>query len=192
MKSLYMIPLLLFAWLGPWASLAGVASAETTLTAEWLANGKSILENRPFKIALNILIEDKAANAAIICHGTLLGTVGFAGIDSTTEVLNVAKEKVAGIGGLGLLGTGGKKPDCEASTSCAEGTAAAPIQAWPNGLPWGTFLFTMQNGEDLDLAEKTTWDIDCLVLGGINFEDACEFSDSDNPVINSSECHREV
>lgn len=191
MKKLYAAVMALFAVFAFGAVLAGSASAETTLGAEWLAGGKAITSNLASKTTGSILLEDKKVGAAVICKGALIGTVGAAGADEITSVQNAAGETVGELGGLALLGTGSKLPDCETETGCAEGTAASPIEVWPHGLPWKTLLFTMENGEVLDLIENSGYELLCLILG-INAEDTCTIADTNLLVVNNAEGNAET
>ena len=185
MKKFYAVMLMLFAVIAFGAVVAGSASAETTLGAEWLENGSAITTTKASETVGALLLEDKTVKAAVICHGSLDGTVGATGQDEITEVLNVAKEAVSTLGNLALLGTGSKLPDCETETGCAEGTAASPIEVWPVGLPWKTQLFTMENGSVLDLIENFGYEMLCLVLS-INAEDACSAADTNLLVQNNA------
>jgi hypothetical protein len=159
--------------------------AESTLLAEWLANGSVIAVALSTETTSEFLLEDQATltgKAAILCKGIFVGTVGPNGEDSVTKLLNLAKEEVAALGGLALLGTGAGS-DCVTVSGCAEGTAASPIEVWPKNLPWSTLLFLMEIGAFADLVKSMAFELLCLVLA-VNAEDTCEASDIEFTIIN--------
>jgi hypothetical protein len=174
------------------AVLAGSASAEITLLAEWLAGGAVIAANLPSATTGAILLEDTktiAGPAAVICKATLDGTVGSNGADTIAELLTPAGVKVEALPGKGLEGTGAGTA-CVKQTLCAEGTTASPIIVWPVGLPWTTTLFLMENGTFLDRVVKTGggvfgYELLCLV-GGINVEDECTSTEGQIEVTNDA------
>jgi hypothetical protein len=164
------------------ALLAEVASAETTLLAEWLANGAEITTNLNSQTSGSLLLEDTstiAGSSAVKCSAILDGTIGANGADEITKVLNLKGEEIGALGGLALLGEGAGT-DCQTVTGCAEGSAASPIEVWPVGLPWKTELFLMENGEFLDLVSATEvgYEILCLIFS-LNAEDKCTATDGE-------------
>jgi hypothetical protein len=166
------------------ALIASSAFGETTLLAEWLANGAEITTNLATTTTGALLLEDTetiAGKAAVLCEGIFIGSVGANGKDETTEVQNLAKEKIGALGGLALK--------CVAETACAAATEASPIEVWPIGLPWKTELFLMENGTFLDLVSGATtigYELLCLVLG-INTEDTCTATDGEVEVVNDTD-----
>jgi hypothetical protein len=165
------------------AIIASSAFGETTLLAEWLANGAEITANLATTSTGSLLLEDTetiAGKAAVLCEGIFIGTVGANGKDETTEVQNLAKEKIGVLGGLALK--------CVAETGCAAATEASPIEVWPVGLPWKTELFLMENGTFLDLVSATEvgYELLCLVLG-INAEDKCTGTDGEVEIVNDAD-----
>jgi hypothetical protein len=164
------------------ALLAEAASAETTLLAEWLANGAEITTNLNSETSGSFKLEDTqtiAGSSAFKCSVILDGTIGANGSGEITKVLNLKGEEVGVLGGLALLGEGAGT-DCQTVAGCAEGSAASPIEVYPLGLPWKTELFLMENGEFLDLVSATEvgYEILCLILS-INAEDTCTSNDGE-------------
>lgn len=170
------------------------ASAETTLLAEWLANGAAITTALATKVTGSILLEDTetlAGAAAVLCTATADGSVGSNGADETTSILNAKGEAVGALGGLALLGTGaasGEGSECVAEKTCASGSSTSPIEVWPVGLPWKTTLFLMENGTFLDLIVGTGgsvgYELLCLVLS-VNTEDTCTAADFEVEIVNN-------
>jgi hypothetical protein len=196
MKKLYTTILVVFAVSALGAVMAAAASAEETLGAEWLANGSSIAVPLATETPGQLLLEDNGApgQASVLCSGILVGTVGANGVDETTEVLNLAKEAISltPLTGLALVGTG-TGTDCETEKVCAGGTAASPIEVWPVGLGvrWEILLFTMANGEILDLVTGNgggTFGYELLCLtGGLDVVDICTSTDTEILVENDPE-----
>lgn len=165
------------------AVLASSAFAETTLLAEWLANGAEITTNLATTSTGALLLEDTktiAGSAAVLCEGIFIGAVGANGKDETTEIQNLAKEKIGALGGLALK--------CVTESGCAAATEASPIEVWPVGLPWKTELFLMENGTFLDLVSATEvgYELLCLILG-INTEDKCTAADGEVEIVNDAD-----
>jgi streptogrisin C len=151
-------------------------AAETTLSAEWLANGSAIVAALASETSIEFLLEDNktaAGKFAVLCNGILSGTVGPGGEALVEKLLNLAKEEIVLLG-LALLGTGAGS-DCVTVSGCAEGTAASPIEVWAEKLSWPGLLFKMENGTIAELLEGAAFQILCLVFG-ITAEDLCEAS----------------
>lgn len=168
---------------------AGVASAETTLLAELLANGSEIVTSLNVETTGAVKLEDTktlAGATAVKCSAILDGTVGTNGAWEVTKFLNLAKEEIGELGGLALLGTGAGS-DCRTVSVCAEGTAASPIEVFPLGLPWKAQVVLMENGEFLGLGAATQngFEILCLVLG-VNVEDTCTSTGGESGVENGA------
>jgi hypothetical protein len=196
MKKLYTVVLALFAVSALGAIVAASASAETVLLpGEWLANGAAIAAALPTETAGELLLEDTGApgSPAVLCSGIFLGTVNAGGLDTTTELLNLAKEAISltPLTGLALIGNDLPGQDCETELVCALGTDESPIEVWPVGLPWTTELFVMENGELLDLVTKTGggtfgYELLCLILG-LNVVDECTATDGEVKIVNDPE-----
>jgi hypothetical protein len=165
------------------ALIASTAFAETTLLAEWLANGAEITANLATTSTGALLLEDTetiAGKASVLCEGIFVGSVGANGKDETTQIQNLAKEPIGVLGGLALK--------CVAEQGCAAATEASPIEVWPVGLPWKTELFLMENGTFLDLVSATEvgYELLCLILG-INAEDKCTAADGEVEIVNDAD-----
>jgi hypothetical protein len=161
-------------------------SGEVTLLAEWLANGSAVSIALSTETTSEFLLEDQAAplvgKAAILCNGIFDGTVGPNGEGLVEKLLNLAKEEIASLGGLALLGTGAGS-DCVKVLACAEGTVSSPIEVWPKNLPWSISLFLMETGAIAELVKNAAYEILCLIFG-LNIEDACEASEQEFTVVN--------
>ena len=190
MKQFRIVLVALLAVSALGAVLAVSASAETTLLAEWLENGNSIPAgvSRETETPGLFLLEDKGApgEASELCSAIADGIVEVNGLDEVLQILNLAKEKIEALGGLALLGTGNKLPDCEKEKTCEEGTATKPMEVWPVGLPWHSTLFLMEDGKILDLVENAAYELLCWVLL-INVEDECKAPDSEFEVVNDAD-----
>ena len=141
MKKFQTVVLALFAVLACGALFASVASAETTLPAGWLHNGAAVTATLSIQITADITFTDFPPKVTILCNVILDGTVSAGGKDETTEVLNLAKEKIE----LGKLGLSIAKGDCVNVKGCG-----APAEVWAEGLPWKTQLFLRENGTFAD------------------------------------------
>jgi hypothetical protein len=184
-RKIQLLGLALFAVFAFSAVLAGMASAEVTLLAEWLRNGAAITANLASVTTGEITLEDNkvpiAGKVAVLCSGILDGTVGANGADEITKALNLSGEELgAALTGLELV--------CSNVTKCEAGTT---IQVWAEKLPWKTLLFLMENGEILDLVEGSAYEVQCLVLG-ITASDLCEAADTEFKVVNNASGAAEV
>jgi streptogrisin C len=159
-------------------------TAETTLSAEWLANGSAIATALASETSIEFLLEDNktlVGKAAVLCNGILSGTVGPGAEALIEKLLNLAKEEIVLLG-LALLGTGAGS-DCVTVSGCAEGTATSPIEVWAEKLSWPALLFKMENGTIAELLEGAGFVILCLVAG-ISAEDLCEASAAEFTALN--------
>jgi hypothetical protein len=184
MKRLQVLALAVVACSAFGAVLVASASAETSLTAEWLANGIKIPAALPSKITGEILMEDNKAfggKGAILCSFILDGLVGPGAADTITEVLTLAGVRVEPKKvGTGLLCTADEGSACEAATE------ASPIEVWPIAtLPWKTTIFLTEGGKFLDIIEASGFEILCLALK-VNVNDSCSVSSTTLEVVNST------
>jgi hypothetical protein len=143
------------------------AFAETSLLAEWLVSGAAVSTNLSLEMNGSILLEDTetiAGAAAVLCKGTLYGTIAPNGSGEITEANGA---------------------ECVTEKLCAAGTEASPINVSAVGLPWKTTLFLMENGEILELITGTEvgYTVLCLILG-VNSEDKCTATDLEVPIVN--------
>jgi hypothetical protein len=153
------------------------AFAETTLLAEWLRNGVSITELMSTESEGGILLEDKKFGAAILCEGIFDGSVGPNGEDETTEILTLT--------GAVINLEAGKLVSCvnDPGSSCE---AEAAILAAPEGLPWHTTLFLMENEAFLDLVESASYSVECRILF-VKTSEECTVTDGEFEVLNVTE-----
>jgi hypothetical protein len=161
---------------------AVAALAEETLLAVWLTQGQPVVTLSSTTTTGRFTLEDTktiAGAAAVLCAVTEDGSVGPNGEGEITEILNVSAEPVGELGGLALLGTGaasGVGSECKTVKTCAEGTAASPIEVWPVSdvlhiIVFLDFLGIIRRLE-FSLKETLGYELLCLVLG-INTEDTC-------------------
>jgi hypothetical protein len=171
LRKIQMLGLALFAVFVSSAVLAGMASAETTLLAEWLRNGVAIAANLASETSVEISFEVTnvfGGPVAFLCSFILDGTVGPNGADEITKALNLTKEEKALV--------------CGNVAKCESGTA---VEGQIENLPWKTTLFLMENGEILDLVEKFALAVLCLIIG-LETEILCEAADTEFKVINEA------
>jgi hypothetical protein len=164
--------------------LTTAASAEGTLLANWLWNGVAVAGSLSVETSISLTFEDTktfGGAAAVLCLAILDGSVNANGEGEMTELLNPKGEKIGGLGGLALLGTG-EGSECKAVKACAEGSTATPIEVTPLGLPWRTLLFQHETTGTFLLLLSTAGELGyealCLVLG-INSEDKCTSTGKD-------------
>ncbi len=184
MKKLQIVLLALVAMLTLGAFAAGSASAEVTLVALWLVEGKSVegTEKIATEIKGKITLEDTktlAGDAAVLCEGILDGSVLANGESEIAEILNKAGEKIAELGGLALI--------CENEKICS---GSGDSEVWPIGLPWLGLVYLMENEEFLVLLTPMTgteigYELLCLVVG-LNVEDRCTAPKFDILVTNNA------
>jgi hypothetical protein len=178
-----MLGLAVVAMLAFGAILAAAASAETTLTALWLAGGNAIAAELAITLSGGVIAEDTKAPivgvAAVLCSITFSGSIKVGGAGEIERLFNLSVESISStpLTGLALA--------CEAVEGCEAATMASPIEVWPKNLPWATLLFLTESGEFLYLIEKMGFESLCLILG-INVEDSCESADSMFAVDNES------
>jgi hypothetical protein len=173
MKKIHVMMLALVAVFAFSATVASVASAETTLLAEWLNNGATIPAGTHLATVSEgeIILEDEKAGLAVLCSGEFFGTVGNDGEDVVTLV--TALKSTADI-------TLENKLVCTSDKFCDTGT---DILVSPENLPWQTRVVLMENGTFLDVFFAPTYFTECLVLG-IKVSEECTAAQTGGEVIN--------
>jgi len=166
MKKLQILSIALVAVFAFGVLVAGSASAAvTTLLAEWLVNGVAIPEgtNLASETTGELELEDTKTllgASTVKCSGILVGTVGFDGADTITEVLNLANPKVAT--GTPLTGT---------ALECTEVKVCEEPLVWPVNLPWNTLLELVEQGGEVFFADLILpgpsgkgpgWEVECM------------------------------
>lgn len=169
MKKLYVMMMALVAVFAFSAVVAGAASAETTLLAEWLINAAPVTELVSVETVGTIRLQDTSNGATVECPGSLIGSVGPSGEDEITELLNAAK---------GIVNLTTPDKECTSSAVC-EKTTDIEVSATP---PIHTLLVLMENGTILDLALNTGYTVVCLVLG-IKITDTCTTKENSGAVV---------
>ena len=161
----------LFALLAFGVLTAGSASAVTFLLAEWLVGGIAVATELASTTTGELLLEDTALKADVLCSGIFDGWVGPNSLDFISEVLTLA-----GISqGTMLSGPG---LECVAQTTCA---GSPPPLIWAVNLPWESEAELMEDeGKTffVDLLFNTSnvgYELECTVLG-VKASDECAVS----------------
>ena len=164
MKKLQILSIALVAMFAFGVLVAGSASAAvTTLLAEWLVNGVAIPEgtNLASETTGELELTDLKTllgESTVKCSGILVGTVGFDGADTITEVLNLAKELI------GSLSSG-------TALVCTEVKVCEEPLVWPVNLPWNTLLELVEQGGEVFFADlilphagggNPGWEVECM------------------------------
>jgi len=151
---------------------ASASAAPTFLLAEWLVGGTAIATGGELASATTgeLLLEDTALKADVLCSGIFDGWVGPSSLDFISEVLNLAGEAA----GVGLAG---KSITCTAQSTCAG--SPAPV-VWPTNIPWETEAELMEEEGRVFFADLLTakngggvgYELECSVLG-VKSTDEC-------------------
>jgi len=163
----------LFALLAFGVLTAASASATVTfLLAEWLVNGAAVTTELVNTTTGELLLEDTALKADVLCSGVFDGWVGPSSLDFISEVLSLAEPGVAT--GTPLSGPG---ITCEAQSTCA--STPAPL-VWPVNLPWETEVELMEDEGKIYFVDLITskigevgYELECTVLG-VKSTDECK------------------
>jgi hypothetical protein len=112
------------------AVASSASAAVTFLLAEWLVNGKPVMEGESFNVEVKgtLLLEDLKTllgASSIECTGTVVGWIGPDGLGLASEVLNAANESISStpLSGLAL--------ECKTEKTCEEALV------WPLNLSSG-------------------------------------------------------
>jgi hypothetical protein len=142
-----------------------VSSASAALTfelAQWLVASSRVAAELLVVSEGELTLKNTATGTQVRCSGLFVGTIGPESLDLTTEVLNLAGEKVTELNGLAVVCTG-------------EGTCVkeADAEAWPLKLPWLTEVeLDVETGLFYELTFGAAYHVLCLVLG-ISVEKEC-------------------
>jgi hypothetical protein len=149
---------------------ASVATAETTLLAEWLINGSPVTSLIPF--SLEGTVQLGSSNVfQISCSGIFDGSFDPEAGFQLTAILSLSGTQVTLAAPL----------LCKSSKSCEE--SATDIEMAPEGLPWSGSMKLMETGSFLGGAEKSTYFISCLIIG-IKVSEECTFVNAQFEIIN--------
>jgi hypothetical protein len=151
------------------AVVAGSASAEVTLLAEWLVKGTGVAAGASFEsLTGEKLVVGHLSLAEVECLGFFDGLVQANGLGVVESVLNIAGELVSGtsLSGLALV--------CTPLATCEK---TADLELWPVNLPWLTVTYLMANESFLTLFYKENglqpgFTVKCLVLS-IEIDETC-------------------
>lgn len=164
------------------AVLAATASAEATLLAEWLIEGKGVTTLTSTESLGTILLEDLTFGAGVECTATFIGSVGPSGEDETTEVKSDLGTfpKVTLAAPLTVA-----SEDCKIVKGCA---SADPVEVSPSEtLPWHTLMFLDETtGAFLDVVFSAGYEVTCTILG-IKSTDTCTVTNGIFEVLASAE-----
>jgi hypothetical protein len=171
MKRFQLMGVTLFALLAFGVLTAASASAVTFLLAEWLVNGAVVSAELATETTGELLLEDSALKAMVLCSGIFDGWIGPNSLDFISEVLSL--EKVTQ-GGQLVMGTG---ITCEAQETCAG--SPAPL-VWAANLPWETEAELMEDEGLIYFVDLLTgaagkgvgYELECTVLG-VKASDEC-------------------
>jgi hypothetical protein len=138
--------------------------------AGWLVDGTEAIKAEATETEEELTLTDLGAPGTpeIFCKDILDGTIGPGEKDQTTEVLNVAKEKI-----------GTNKTGLALSCEDKKGICANPAEVWPDNLPWSTELAGMESSpfaldQLLAITGKVPgYTLDCKSILGL-VEDICE------------------
>jgi hypothetical protein len=169
MKKLHVVLMALVAVFAFSAVVAGSASAEVTLLAEWLVKGTGVAGGANFEaVSGEELTVGHLGLAEVTCKGFFDGLVEANGFGVVESVLNAAKELTSGtaLTGLGLV--------CEPLVTCEK---TADIELWAVHLPWLTVTYLMEDETFLTLFYKENglqpgFVVKCLVLG-VEIDEEC-------------------
>lgn len=170
MKKIQILGLALAALFALSAVMATMASAETTLLAEWLFNGAAVTAALPVETTGELTLTSLllgVVGAAIKCAGIFDGTVNANGAGQVTALLNVAKEEIGKeLVGLELI--------CLVTVAGACGAVNAEARLWTDQLPWNTTLELMEAGAILNhfLSATAGYHVFCPTVMPV-FEDLC-------------------
>jgi hypothetical protein len=153
MRKIHILGIALVAIFAFSAVVASMASAETTLLADWEIGGVVVTAETPTTAEGEIQLEDTKAKLGVTCSGKFIGTSGPNGIDLVTEVQSLTGTQVTLTAPL----------LCKSHKFCEE--SATDIEAAPEGLPWTTKAYLTEAGTFRDLTIKATYSTSCLVLG---------------------------
>jgi len=161
----------LFALLAFGVLTAGSASAATFLLAEWLVGSAAVTTELASTTTGELLLEDTALKADVLCSGIFDGWVGPNSLDYISEVLSLPG--VAS--GVPLTG---QSIACTAQSGCQ--ASPAPV-VWPVNLPWETEVELMEEESKtffVDLLTSATgtktvgYELECTILG-VKSSDEC-------------------
>jgi len=181
MKKFQIGALALFAVLSLTAMFASVASAATTLPAEWLFNSAAITSELLVNTSGELLLEESQIGADVLCIGLFEGTVGPGDKDLVTLIEDLEGKDVQ----QGSSGTNAwlncfiheTKGDCEEALETL-------VQVFPLNLPWTTLVELIINEKHeevfVDLfvegtpsTKKPGYLVECSILG-IKGDATCE------------------
>jgi hypothetical protein len=152
------------ALVAAFALSAVVAASAFATAAEWLVGGNPVTSATATKSTGKLLLEDTSTvigKVAVICEGTLDGTVSAKGVDSITALLNASGVEVTLAAKNPLI--------CTNQTNCSGGG-----EVYAEGLPWGTQLELTAGGTFIDkLTTVAAYNVTCTILG-VKVTDECK------------------
>jgi hypothetical protein len=175
MRKFYLAGLMLLGVLA--FSVAGTTAAfglEFSL-AQWLVGGALVSTELLVEAVGGVLFEDDKSGAHVEClSGVFDGFVGPESLDLTTEVLDLAGNKIGELVGNGIL--------CLGLGTCVEEEDA---EAWPLKLPWKTEVeLDLTDGTAWELFFGAAWHVTCLVLGVASTDECTGAEGAEVEVVN--------
>jgi hypothetical protein len=161
MKKLHVVLMALAAVFAFSAVLAGSASAEVTLLAEWLVKGLGVAAGASFASSSGEeLTFGHLGLLELKCSFFLDGLVEADGVGVIESALNLAGELISGTALTGLALA------CKSLAMCEN---TADLELWLINMPWLTLTYLMENGTLLTLfykeGDQPGFAVKCLLLG---------------------------
>lgn len=171
MRKIQVLGIALVAMFAFSAIVASMASAETTLLAEFLLNGAAITTAVATAGEGELILEDNKAGLGVKCSGILDGTVSSDGKDEVSTVLTLA----------GVTVTLTAPLLCKSNKFCEE--SATDIEASPEKLPFLSQAELTEAGAFRDIVTAATYFTSCLVIG-IKVSEECTATNASYEMLN--------
>jgi len=155
-------------------ALTAASASATFLLAEWLVGGTAVSTELLVEVSGELLLEDTALKAMILCSGIGDGWVGPNSLFFVTEILSLSGGAISStvLTGVPIL--------CVAQEGCS--TTGETPNVWPEGLPYeGEVELLEQTGYTgfavLGGSQFSAFYIECTILG-VKSTDVCSAAQS--------------